>query len=356
MPAKIIQFDHLTSTTSGSTEIHTSQRLPDEAWLPVLQHSCDFPPDVFESLSLNLLKNPNVNSSLLFRADVLYDSSNNELTNVPLSEVEETHLQYWLREYNVQDGQLPGFEVKRTIIRRMIPRNPQLDKPIAQTCLLLQSPTDATEDPKRSLVTYIPHADTIDEIPWYHPRVQSLAYMHCWNPNSSSEEPQGIISLHYRLYPSDSLPLSSRLLRTGQHLLSTIHKHGQGQLTGYTKRVHHDQMFSQQRVQNTYTELKQRHAQRLCDRWVEKTEPSKHVFEDLGIAAFLIELWKDMYNVGIDSVDQDRDGHTRNVGAFPGFVDIGCGNGLLVDVLLREGYSGWGFDARRRKTWDSFDE
>lgn len=352
MPAKILDFDGL---ISDSTEIHPSQQLPNEAWLAVLQHSCQFPPDIFESVSLNLLKNPNINSSLLFRADVLYDSLS-ELTNVQVSDSEEDQLRHWLQEYNVQDGQLPEFEVKRTIIRRMIPRNPQLDKPIAQTCLLLQSSTDSTGDLKRSLVIYIPHASSIDEVPWYHPRVQSLAYMHCWNPTAYSEKPQGTISLHYRLYPSESLPLSSRLLRTGQHLLSTIHKHGQGRLTGYTKRVHHDQMFSQQRVQNTYTELKQRHAQRLCDRWVEKTEPSKHVFEDLGIAAFLIELWKDMYDGGNGSVNQDGDGHTSNRGVFPGFVDIGCGNGVLVDTLLREGYSGWGFDARRRKTWDTFDE
>lgn len=353
MPAKVLEFDDL---TSESTDIDPSLRLPDEAWLPVLQHSCDFPPDVFESVSVNLLKNPNINSSLLFRADVLYDSSNNELTNVQLSVNEETQLQKWLREYNVRDGQLPGFEIKRTVIRRMIPRNPQLDKPIAQTCLLLQSSTHHTCDLERFLVIYIPHAASIDEVPWYHPRVQALAYMHCWNHLASSEEPQGTISLHYRLYPSESFPLSSRLLRTGQHLLSTIHKHGQGQITGYTKRVHHDQMFSQQRVQNTYTELKQRHAQRLCDRWVEKTEPSKHVFEDLGIAAFLIELWKDMYDQENDFVHQDIDGSTNKRGTFPGFVDIGCGNGVLVDVLLREGYSGWGFDARRRKTWGTFDK
>ena len=322
----------------------------------MLQHSCEFPPDVFESLSLNLLKNPNINSSLLFRADILYDSSDNGLTDVQLSENEETQLRYWLREYNVRDGELPSFEVKRTIIRRMIPRNPQLDKPIAQTCLLLQSSTDSTSDLKRSLVIYIPHAASIDEVPWYHPRVQSLAYMHCWDPIASSDKSQGTISLHYRLYPSESLPLSPRLLRTGQNLLSTIHKHGQGRLTGYTKRVHHDQMLSQQRVQNTYTELKQRHAPRLCDRWVEKTEPSKHVFEDLGIAAFLIELWKDMYDAGNDLLNQDGDGPANKRGAFPGFVDIGCGNGVLVDTLLREGYSGWGFDVRRRKTWDTFDE
>ena len=70
------------------------------------------------------------------------------------------------------------------------------------------------------------------------------------------------------------------------------------------------------------------------------------MFEDLGIAAFLIELWKDLYGEAKNDASKPR---------FPGFVDIGCGNGVLTDVLLREGYHGWGFDARKRKTWATFD-
>ncbi|MCJ1453082.1 tRNA(Ser) Um(44) 2'-O-methyltransferase [Mycoblastus sanguinarius] len=344
MPVPVLECDDL----KQSTGVDPLQRLPDEAWLPVLQHSCDFPPDVFESVSLNLLRNPNINSSLLFRADVLYDSLDNELVDVPLPEGE---LHEKLQRYNVQHGELTGFEVKRTFVRRMIPRNPQLDKPIAQTCIFFKS-TGRVIGLEQNLIIYIPHSPSLDELPWYHPRVKSLAYLHSWSSFSSS---QGIISLHYRLFPSETHSISPRLLRTGQRLLSTIHRHGQGQLAGYTKRVHHDQLVSQQRVQDTYTELKRKHSQRLCDRWVEKTEPSKHVFEDLGIAAFLIELWKDMYQDAGASKNEVDSLHGKERPAFPGFVDIGCGNGVLVDVLLREGYQGWGFDARRRKTWSTFD-
>ena len=327
------------------------------SWLPVLQHACGFSPRVFEEVGLNLIKNPNINSSLLFRADVLYDSQNNELANVkPIGEGTTRGL---LRRYGTDSllADFPGFEVRRTIIRTLIPRNPQLDNPILQTCALLRS-TDFQEG-EQNMVFYIPHSESADDLPWYHPRVRSLAYLHSWQGRSrpvsrdsgygsfdADSYGQGKISIHYRLYPSDSLPLSSRLGRTAHHLLSTLHRHGQGTMAGYTKRVHHDQLFSQQRVQNRYAELKRRHANRLCDRWVEQTEPSKHVFEDLGIAAFLIELWKDMYG--------ELSGEEEEAG-FPGFVDIGCGNGVLVDVLLREGYRGWGFDARERKTWSTFD-
>jgi len=349
MPAKTLDFDELHE--KSQSDLDPANRLPNPAWLPVLQHACYFPPEIFKSVSLNLIKNPNINSSLLFRADVLYDSHNNEITDVSFSGEAQREA---LEKYSIRDGDLPGFKVRRTIIRRMIPRNPQLDKPIAQTCLFLQS-TPTLAHVEQNAVIYIPHSPNVETVPWYHPRVQAVLYLHSWSPSLPSEKDQGTISLHYQLFPSETLPLSPRLLRTGQHLLTTVYKHGQGQLTGYTKRVHHDQLISQQRVQEKYTELKEKHAKRLCDRWVEKTEPSKHVFEDLGIAAFLIELWRDMYR---DDNDNNRigDGRDDERPYHPGFVDIGCGNGVLVDVLIREGYQGWGFDARRRKTWDTFDD
>jgi len=102
--------------------------------------------------------------------------------------------------------------------------------------------------------------------------------------------------------------------------------------------VNLDTLLPQATVQNTYSRLKSKYAKSVITNWVEETDPSKHVFEDLAIAAFLIELWKDMY-VGKE---------------FPGFVDIGCGNGLLVNILIEEGYTGWGFDARKRKSWSMF--
>ena len=286
MPGKLLNCEDLT-TSSSSGGFNELSRLPHESWIPALRHPCDFDSRIFEDVSLNLLKNPNINSSLLFRADVLYDSEDEKLTDELLS---ETQRRQALVNYNVQNDELSGFTVKRTFLRRMIPRNPQLDKPVLQTCVFLCS-SDSVEKIKKTIVVYVPHASSIDEIPWYHPRVESLAYLHSWNP---SDTPVGNISLHYRLYPSETLPLSPRLQRMGQHLLSTIHKHGQGQLAGYQKRVQHDQILSQQRVQDRYTHLKENHAQRLSDNWVESTESSKHVFEDLGIAAFLIELWKDM--------------------------------------------------------------
>lgn len=337
-------------------------RLPDD-WFPILEHSCQFGSDVFAENANYLIKNPNVNSSLLFRADILYDSLGEDVTESHYTEISnEAEAAALSKRFDAQPGDFPGFEIERTFICCMIPRNPQLDKPISQTCQILR--LAGIEGQVTTLVLYIPHVSSVEELPWYHPRVRALAYLHNWQPWNERVLPswdttkpyvEGNISLHYRLFPQDTFPLSLRLHRTSYQLLQTVYKHGQGSLHGYEKRVHHDQLVSQQRVQDTYTELKRKHSKRLCDNWVEKTEPSKHVFEDLSIAAFLIELWKDMYPENEASDSSTGTSEDEGPSRFPGFVDIGCGNGVLVDVLLHEGYKGWGFDAHKRKTWATFE-
>ncbi|MCJ1394455.1 tRNA(Ser) Um(44) 2'-O-methyltransferase [Xylographa bjoerkii] len=343
---------------SNSSPTELEYHLQDKRWIPIQQRTCQFGPELFEQVSHNLVKNPNINSSHLFRADILYDSldAGNVTKEWPLEDVRRMR-----REYTLEDDLLAGFEIKRTIIRLMIPRNPQLDRPIAQTCYFMHS--TGTDGIGKSLVVYVPHVSELEALPWYHPAVQYLAYLHTWllpmqvvsdasfQSQSDSGVRQGTISIHFCLFPSQTFPLPSRLLRTAGHLLATLHKHGQGCLTGYTKRVNHDQLISQHRVQDTYAELKRKHAKRLCDAWVEQTEPSKHVFEDLGIAAFLIELWKDMYRLPEDSDCSNSHESTVLLPPFPGFVDIGCGNGVLTEILMLSGYRGWGFDARQRKTW-----
>lgn len=105
-------------------------------------------------------------------------------------------------------------------------------------------------------------------------------------------------------------------------------------------------------VQETYARLNNVYAQSLCDNWAEEAEPAKHVFEDLAIAAFVIELWRSLYGIP----PKCEVSNPFNAVEFPGFVDMACGNGVLVYVLLMEGYSGVGFDARRRTSWKNFPE
>ncbi|XP_055290620.1 probable tRNA (uracil-O(2)-)-methyltransferase isoform X2 [Moschus berezovskii] len=75
--------------------------------------------------------------------------------------------------------------------------------------------------------------------------------------------------------------------------------------------------------------------------WPEVTDPEKFVYEDVAIAAYLLILWEE---------ERAERGET----ARQSFVDLGCGNGLLVHILSSEGHPGRGIDVRRRKIWDMY--
>jgi len=327
------------------SQTDASFNLPDELWQSILQATCTFFTEHFDSVILDLIKNPNLTSSYVFRAEIYYDS----LTQTDSSLLNGLKAEYRPRplEHGWQEKQ---WRLQRTIVRRMIPRNPQLDKSLLQTCHLLRH--TSSNNAEINAVVMNPHVANPADIPWYHPTAHSVAIMMHSRPPSSQPQ-HSYLSVHYKLF--DGTQLDTRLERTALHLLKTIHKHGQGRLAGYQKRVHHDLLVPQARFQDTYTRLKAMYAKTLIGGWVEQTDPGKHVFEDLGIAAFLIELWRDMYGRrgegggGVGGGGRAGDG-------FPGFVDIGCGNGVLVYVLRMEGYDGWGFDARRRKTWTTFPE
>ncbi|KAI9737882.1 MAG: tRNA(Ser) Um(44) 2'-O-methyltransferase [Cirrosporium novae-zelandiae] len=327
---------------------------------------CTFPPSIFMQVMLNLVERPNINSSHLFRADILYDSRNPQTSKQINKETEKESLE------DTRPAPAPECDHLRldfTIVRRFIPRNPNLDSSLIQTCHFYssfqqESPTataTSEDSPHHSAVIYIPHANTPSSIPWYHPVVQQLLFHYSYFPPSPNQPQQvqqnqqqttpNTLTLYYLLFPPPSpQELTPRLVKTASNLLTTIAKHSHNQQSGYQKRVIHDTIIPQKRLQDTYTRLKLTHAKRLSSSWVESTDPSKHVFEDLLIVAFLVELWRDLYNLDPCVPACEKASKMPH-----GFVDIGCGNGILVCVLLREGYRGWGFDARRRKTWATFE-
>lgn len=104
-------------------------------------------------------------------------------------------------------------------------------------------------------------------------------------------------------------------------------------------------------IQNTYARLKLQYVERLRQNWVEQLESPNQALEQLSLAACLIELWRSMYGA-IPAAEQEQS--LKNTVPFPGFVDLACGNGILVYILLMEGYKGLGFDACRRKSWETF--
>jgi hypothetical protein len=61
--------------------------------------------------------------------------------------------------------------------------------------------------------------------------------------------------------------------------------------TCYQKRVTHDSLVEQAEFRREYQQLKDQH-KHWAKEWPEKTDPQKFVFEETGIAAYLIALWR----------------------------------------------------------------
>ncbi|GAB0093038.1 Probable tRNA (uracil-O(2)-)-methyltransferase [Sergentomyia squamirostris] len=92
-----------------------------------------------------------------------------------------------------------------------------------------------------------------------------------------------------------------------------------------------------------YNQLKDKYGEDLVKDWPEVTDPQKFVFEDISIATYLLLLWRD---------ERQSTGSTK----LQSFIDVGCGNGLLVFILTSEGHPGIGVDLRRRKIWENYPE
>ncbi|KAL6239545.1 hypothetical protein BDW75DRAFT_121094 [Aspergillus navahoensis] len=380
----------------------------EERWVTspdLTEYNLPFTVEHIGDTALYLIFNPGLTSSVLFRADILAQSGQcptlaalkaqkqqdgeKEPSASTVLDVKEEKKEEKEPVMEMPARKVPGFELRKTLIRRLIPRNQQLDVPVDQTCHLylhigaveqmrkekvlgkphLRAPKE------RFMIIYTPHVSSKEELPYYHPLVRSMAFVYecdytvepheseCSSP-SLAENPKGTISIHFLPYENDPDPVSTRLERSLTKLIEVQIRTTRGRLDPCRPSISSpyalikDNVIPRNRVQDTYSHLKKKYAADLNERWIESTEPSKHVFEDLGIAAFLIELWRDLYGaVPGDEREQQKQQYLTSEegsGQFPGFVDIACGNGVLVYILISEGYSGWGFDARRRKTWNIF--
>uniref|UniRef100_A0AC34QDB8 tRNA (uracil-O(2)-)-methyltransferase n=1 Tax=Panagrolaimus sp. JU765 TaxID=591449 RepID=A0AC34QDB8_9BILA len=81
----------------------------------------------------------------------------------------------------------------------------------------------------------------------------------------------------------------------------------------------------------------------LSKKWndYERTDKSKHLFEDVGTVAYLATMFQQMKMNQIN------------------FVDIGCGNGVntfLLNSLFGDAIKGIGYDVKARKIWKYYEE
>lgn len=310
-------------------------------WLSIYKMAAEFEAEHFETAMNHLIREPNINSTVILRADLLEhrtydgegqlkscDKNSPDLPSFSNLDSDSPLLHRDLDDITLRQD-LPLLEssnlkLDSALIRRIIPRNPFKDHIINQTCLLYKAEDSV-------LVVYIPHIDKQDDVPFYLPPVYAVGLNYC----------KGMISIHYIPFKEDSLfasmDSSDRPIRIALRLLQTLAKHSKGVKGGYEKRVNHDLVVPRVAFQNRYIELKKKYSGDLVANWVESTDPKKHVFEDLAVAAFLIELWNIYFK------DKDFE-----------FRDLGCGNGLLVHILIHEGFKGKGIDARARKSWKTY--
>ncbi|GAA5986588.1 hypothetical protein JCM10908_003815 [Rhodotorula pacifica] len=310
-------------------------------WLPVVSIPLECHAEHFHKGMLELVLHPEQSSSTILRADILADEDEASLdaANLP---------------------RMDGYRCVRRVRRRILPNRPQFDWAMEQECLFFDSEPLETGD-SESLVLLLSDFDRLEQergerrLPYYHPQVFALAFRYFSDHSGTTS------SLRIDLVPLPDQPLTAplppndRLFRTAQMLAKYAAKVCNGQAAGFQKRIHHDLLVGRTAVQDTYQRLKDKYqadldalspSPRITFRWMlnswqESTDATKHVFEDVAIAAWLVVYWHEVY--------------PESGGKPPGgFVDVGCGNGLLVYILASEGYSGYGFDLRERKSWATY--
>ncbi|KAJ7784107.1 hypothetical protein B0H16DRAFT_1356096, partial [Mycena metata] len=291
------------------------------SWLPLLSAPADFPLEIFETAVSQLIHHPEYNSTLILRSDLVNETSSDFPALIPA---------------------LDGLVPLSNIHRRLLPRRPGRDEPLEQHCTLYGSESD----PNTLILTpIIPQGGSL---PYYHPAVSHLGFRYI-----DATTPPTLRLEVVPLAADAEIDPDSRLYRTGLSLLDALHRYGWGALTNYKKRVHHDCVVPREIYQDLYLVMRERF-KGLVDTWVESTDPLKHVFEDIGIATFLILLWKDTYHPPPTS-DVPPDEPWLGWGRPPGgFLDFGCGNGLLTHILLSCGYPGLGIDLRARTSWTTY--
>lgn len=112
---------------------------------------------------------------------------------------------------------------------------------------------------------------------------------------------------------------------------------------GNSLRVDSHSLIDAEAYNLLYNQLKLKYGVQMVERWPEQTDAAKFVYEDVAIATYLLVLWQQ---------ERKRTGDGR----LQSFVDLGCGNGLLVFILSSEGHPGMGIDLRKRGIWDTYPE
>jgi hypothetical protein len=252
-------------------------------WHRVAEMNCEFQLEHFEEVMDLILHEPNIVSPSILRAEILQQNDYSEYT-----------------EY----------------IRKIVPKQ---ERDVA----FIQHIKDYG-----ATVVHATHCER-SELPYFYPKFRSFRY--CFEVDRIAIDVLPFVGL-------ENLVEDVRLKNIWNRIIKMLHRFGTGTMNGYQKKVYHDLVVPKIEFQDLYRELKGKH-KHWVDKWELDTDPQKHVFEDISIAAFLIALWRQEPETSKEYK----------------FLDLGCGNGFLTHLLNSEGYRGYGIDMAKRDTWDQFD-
>lgn len=114
------------------------------------------------------------------------------------------------------------------------------------------------------------------------------------------------------------------------------------------RRVPFDVLVPEAMYRRRYNRLKEVYGKPWVEKWPEQTDPQKFVYEEVGIAAYLLCLWE------LERESDPEKWQPEGPSGQPRrqtFVDVGCGNGFLTYILIMEGHDGWGVDIFSRGLW-----
>ncbi|ORX69968.1 DUF1613-domain-containing protein [Linderina pennispora] len=223
-------------------------------------------------------------------------------------------------------------EISRTH-RTLHPKRLDKDKPLKEEVVVVRVCNDV-------LARFIPRTQSAADIPFYYPKVSEFAFGYL-EPTTSSDG--GADHAPWQLAVLVQELETGATVATKKHkgiwkdMVKKLYKWTATARLGYQKRQVHDVLVDHEAYIAKYQELKGKYADYWVKNWPEQTDPRKFVFEDIAIASWLICLWAQEPGKG-----------------SPSFVDLGCGNGLLVSLLAAEGFKGHGVDQCSRKVWSAF--
>nr|CAG4640947.1 EOG090X07W1 [Eulimnadia texana] len=235
--------------------------------------------------------------------------------HIPEENLKLTKGRHWFEDLENED-----FDQLRLSLRKCLPKNCMKNKAVYELEVI---------DLLHDVVTYIPMLKDGEYL-------EAKSIMPCIPYSISLKDPEKVeISIHSDLdhdnWLNDSLlPKLEKWMKEAET--------EKNEITPQTL-----QLISLEEYNTLYCQLKDKYSKSIIEIWPECTDPQKFVHEDIAIAAYLLIVWKN------ERLEKKMDEKYKQ-----SFVDIGCGNGLLVYVLASEGHPGKGLDIRKRKLWDLY--